>query len=177
MQVTQLCHKLLLGTTHLKRLNTLSDVVSTSLNFKTLSATQIARKLKGSAKTKSNIRKVVRLLSNEKLLDDVEGIYSAMNRWILTSSRPYLNIDGSKLLNSNFYTLRATLQLKGRGITVYETVYTQKENGSPKLYQRFLNGLKRVIPKQCRPILVTDAEFRVPWFKMVLKKAGTSLVE
>ena len=85
MQVTQLCHKLLLGTTHLKRLNTLSDVVSTSLNFKTLSATQIARKLKGSAKTKSNIRKVDRLLSNEKLLDDVEAIYSAMNRWILTS--------------------------------------------------------------------------------------------
>ena len=170
MQVTQLCHKLLLGTTHLKRLNTLSDVVSTSLNFKTLSATQIARKLKGSAKTKSNIRKVDRLLSNEKLLDDVEAIYSAMNRWILTSSRPYLNIDGSKLLNSKFYTLRATLQLKGRGITVYETVYTQKENGSPKLYKRFVNGLKRVIPKHCQPILVTDAEFRVPWFMMVLKK-------
>lgn len=170
MQVQELCHKLLQGTTHLKRLNTLSDVINTSLNFKTLSVTQIARKLKGAAKTKSNIRKVDRLLSNEKLKDDVESIYSAMNRWVLTNNRPYLNIDGSKLLNSNFYTLRATLQLKGRGITIYETIYTQKENGSPKLYKRFLNGLKRVIPKHCRPILVTDAEFRVPWFKMVQKK-------
>ena len=37
-----------------------------------------------------------------------------------------LNIDGSKLLNSNFYTLRATLQLQGRGITVYETIYPIK---------------------------------------------------
>ena len=60
----------------------------------------------------------------------------------LTSTCPYLNIDSSILLNSNFYSLRATLQLKGRGITVYETVYTQKENGSLKLYKRFLNELK-----------------------------------
>lgn len=170
MQVSQLCHKLLQGSTHLKQLNTLSDVVDTSLNFKTLSATQIARKLKGVAKTKSNILKVDRLLSNEKLKDDMEPIYSAMNRWILTNTRPHLNIDGSKLLNSNFYTLRATLQLKGRGITIFETIYTQKESGSPKLYKRFLSGLKRVLPERCRPILVSDAEFRVPWFNMVLNK-------
>lgn len=170
MQVKRLCHKLLKGTTHLKRLNTLIDVVDTSLNFKTLSATQIARKLKGLAKTKSNIRKIDRFLSNKKLLDDVETIYSAMNDWIVSSKRPYLNIDGSKLLNSEFYTLRATLQLKGRGVTVYEIVYTQKEQGSPNLYKRFLNGLKQVLPEMCKPILVTDAEFKVPWFTLILQK-------
>ena len=170
MQVSKLCHKLLFGTTHLKRLNTLSDVVSTSLSHKTLSVTQIARRLKGSAKTKSNIRKIDRLLSNEKLVDDVESIYSKMNSWIINSKHPYLNIDGSKLLNSNFCTLRATLQLKGRGITIYEIVYSQKENGSPKLYKKFLNGLSRVLPKDFCPTLVTDTEFRVPWFKLVVKK-------
>ena len=169
MQVTQLCHKLLSGSTHLKRLTTLTEVIETSLHFKTLSVTQLARKIQGKGKTKSNIRKVDRLLSNEKLVADFEDIYSAMNRWIIKSARPYLNIDGSKLLNSNFYTLRATLQLQGRGITVYETIYEQKEQSSIELYEQFLKGLSAVLPEGCRPILVSDAEFRVPWFKLVTK--------
>lgn len=169
MQVTTLCHKLLSGTSHLKRLNTLIQVISTSLLFKTLSVTDMARKLKGKAKTKSNIRKVDRLLSNEKFLADKDNIYAAMNKHIVLSPTPYINVDASKLLNSKFYTLRATIQLKGRGLTVYETVYEQKDQGSTKLYKRFLKGLASVLPEFCCPILVTDAEFRVPWFKLVSK--------
>lgn len=167
MQVASLCHKLLSGTTHLKRLNTLAEVVTSALTFKTLSVTQIARKIKGKAQTKSNIRKVDRMLSNEKFLKDVDTICSTMNKHILHMPNPYLNIDGSKLLNSQFYTLRATLQVKGRGITVYELLYEEKEKGSFELYERFLKGLASVLPKHCTPILVTDAEFRVPWFKLV----------
>ncbi len=53
MQVNTLCHRLLTGTIHLKRLNSLVDVVAASLTYKTLSVTQMARKLKGTAKTKS----------------------------------------------------------------------------------------------------------------------------
>jgi len=170
MQVSTLCHKLLLGSTHLKRLNTIKDVVSTSLTYKTLSATKVARKLKGRAKTKSNIRKVERLLSNEKLLKDIPNLYSAVNEFIIKNPRPYLNIDASKLLNSKFYTLRATLHLKARGITVYETVYELKEQGSQKLYKRFLKGLFESLPNNCSPILVSYAEFRVPWFQLVLSK-------
>lgn len=169
MHSVALCHKLLSGTTHLKRLNTISEVVDTSLNHKTLAVTQLARRLKGAAKTKSNIRKVDRLLSNDKLLSDVPKLYRAMNSYILRNPRPYLNIDGSKLLNSDFYTLRATIQLKGRGITVFETIYEQSEQCSTALYKRFLDGLADVLPETASPILVTDAEFRVPWFKLVLK--------
>ena len=66
MQVTQLCHKLLSGSAHLKRLTTFTEVIETSLHFKTLSVTQLARKIQGKGKTKSNIRKVDRLLSNGK---------------------------------------------------------------------------------------------------------------
>ena len=169
MHSATLCHKLLSGTTHLKRLNTINEVVDTSLNYKTLAVTQLARRLKGSAKTKSNIRKVDRLLSNDKLVSDVPSLYRAMNSYILRNPRPYLNIDGSKLLNSEFYTLRATIQLKGRGITIFETIYEQSEQGSKALYERFIDGLASVIPETVYPILVTDAEFRVPWFRLVLK--------
>lgn len=169
MHSVALCHKLLSGTTHLKRLNTLSEVIDTSLNHKTLAVTQLARKLKGRAKTKSNIRKVDRLLSNDKMMSDVPRLYKAMNSYMLRNLRPYLNVDGSKLLNSKFYTLRATLQLKGRGITIFETIYEQSEQCSAGLYKRFLDGLANVIPENVCPILVSDAEFRVPWFKLVLE--------
>ncbi len=58
----------------------------------------------------------------------------------------------------------------GRGITLYEMIYDVSEQGNRKLYGRFLDGLEKVIGQNRSPILITDAEFRGPWFKLVLEK-------
>ncbi|NIR72950.1 MAG: IS4 family transposase [Aliifodinibius sp.] len=170
MRATKLLHKLLGNTIHAKRIQVLGEVVETVLYAKTLSVTGIGRNMMNHAQTRSNIRKVDRLLSNPRLQAECSTLYQAVNRYLLVKTRPTLSIDGSKLPNSRFYTLRATLQLQGRGLTVYETLYTQSETGSQALYQRFLSGLAEVLPAHCKPILVTDAEFRASWFRLVIQQ-------
>ena len=141
MHVNQLFHKLFNKTMHKKRLAALSEVCETVLQTKSLSVSQVGRRIINTAQTRSNIRKVDRLYSNSNLLAERLDIYRLLNRWIIRTSSPQLNIDGSKLLNSRFYTLRATLQLSGRGITVYEKIFTQDAMGSQELYLQFIAGL------------------------------------
>ena len=64
--------------------------------------------------------------------------------------------------------LRASVVNNGRAITLYECLYDMSEQGSPKLYRRFLKGLKAVLGER-KPIVITDAEFRTPWFKLLQK--------
>ncbi|WP_278043987.1 transposase [Legionella lansingensis] len=42
----------------------------------------------------------------------------------------------------------------------------QYEN-NPNVHQKFLEQLKKVIPSKCKPVIVTDAGFKNPWFKAV----------
>lgn len=53
----------------------------------------------------------------------------------------------------------------GRALTLYEAVYDRPQH--PADLQQFLNTLAQVLPTGCRPILVTDAGFRGPWFRSV----------
>jgi hypothetical protein len=50
---------------------------------------------------------------------------------------------------------------------VYSRVFPFKRYNSPGAHREFLHGLKLVLPDDCRPILITDAGFRGPWFRAV----------
>jgi hypothetical protein len=63
--------------------------------------------------------------------------------------------------------IRASVAVKGRGITIYEAVYTDKTYNSLQAHKEFLDELKQVLPEDCKPIIVTDAGFSVPWFTLV----------
>lgn len=56
----------------------------------------------------------------------------------------------------------------GRSITLFEEVYPEKKLGNRLSEADFLHTLKSVLPKTCKPIIITDAGFRNPWFKAVL---------
>jgi hypothetical protein len=170
MRVGGLLHNLLGDTIHMKRIGVLSEVVETVLHAKTISVTSVGRKMKNASQTRSNVRKVDRLYSNSLLVAQRNDIYKAVNKFLIKCKIPSLNIDASKLPNSCFFTLRATLQIKGRGLTVYEMLYDEEEQGSRNLYQKFLSELAKVLPADCCPILVTDAEFRAPWFQLILSR-------
>src|SRR5262249_54110296 len=65
------------------------------------------------------------------------------------------------------WILRASLVGEGRSITLYQEVYPLKDYDSDKAKQSFLRKLKKMVPESIKVILITDAGFRTPWFKLV----------
>lgn len=168
MRTKELCHKLLSKTSiHQKRISVISEIVETILESKELGVTQVGRKMNNHCQTRSNIRKVDRLYSNIHLPKEHEVISQCLSEWLIVNPKPLLVVDGSKISNSQWYLLRASLVAQGRAICIFEMIYTQRENASLRLYKRFLRKLNGILPSSCKPILITDAEFRGPWFKAV----------
>jgi hypothetical protein len=55
----------------------------------------------------------------------------------------------------------------GRTLTLYEEVHSLRAQQSPRVHRTFLRNLQRLLPEKCRPIIVTDAGFRCPWFRQI----------
>ena len=69
-----------------------------------------------------------------------------------------------------YMTLRASIALDGRAVTIYEEVFEYKQYNSPKSHQAFLDKLHNILPNQTLPIIVSDAGFRNTWFRQVQEK-------
>jgi hypothetical protein len=67
----------------------------------------------------------------------------------------------------DWYLLRASLALKGRSYTIYQEVHSKKFQNSPLAEKPFLKKLLQILPQGAKPIIITDAGFRAPWFKAV----------
>jgi hypothetical protein len=52
-------------------------------------------------------------------------------------------------------------------MTLFEQSYRESEYMKRSIHQSFLKKLKALLPKDCHPIIVTDAGFRCPWFKLI----------
>lgn len=72
-----------------------------------------------------------------------------------------LRDDGSAQL------LRAAAVLTGRALVLYDEVHPRECQGSPAVQRRFMETLRDILPPSCRPVIITDAGFRAPWFKML----------
>jgi len=57
--------------------------------------------------------------------------------------------------------------VEGRSLTLLEEIHPQSSKEKPKTHRLFMEKLKRILPSSCSPIIVTDAGFRGPWFKLV----------
>ena len=161
-------HKLLDGAMHQKRLSTLKDLVDAGLEKKTISVTSLGRSIQSPAQQRSNIRRSDRFIGNEKVNKERMNIFG-INAKLLVGprTRPIIIVDLSNIPNTTHHVLRAALALSGRTITLYEEVHPKVEEGSPEINKKFLWRLKNVLPKECKPIIVTDAGFHNPWFKEI----------
>ena len=82
--------------------------------------------------------------------------------------RPVLLVDWSDLdARKRHYLLRASVAVNGRSATVYEEVHTLASKDKRCTHRAFLQQLQALLPVGCRPIIVTDAGFRTPWFQQV----------
>jgi Transposase DDE domain len=155
---------------HKKRLITLTALVETLLLNKRLSVTGLGRSLELAIQERSGIRRADRFIGNKKIGPELEGIYgSYIHNLIGKQKRPPFIIDWSQVPNTTHYVLRAALVAEGRALTLYEEVHPEKKLSNAKVEKDFLDKVARLLPTGCKPIIITDAGFRSPWFKKVLQ--------
>jgi hypothetical protein len=172
MQAKQVLHKLLqkvCSEMHKARRTALFVNVMAALRGEVLTVTHLGRSITSEAKEKHCIKRADRLLSNRRLHHERRTSYASLTQWFIgNKQRPVIIVDWSDMDEcKRHFLLRASVPIEGRSLTLYEEVHTVKGKEKPKTHQRFLEQLKALLPPDCRPILVTDAGFRTPWFKQV----------
>ena len=173
MHTEKLCHKWLSNVMpgmHRKRLLALNAVVGGALRGGRLTVTGLGRSLSGDAKIKHSIKRADRLFSNSHLHSECKEMYRHLSHQVIGSTeQPIILVDWSDIdARRKFFLVRAAVAVKGRSLTLYEEVHTLVTREKRSTHDQFLKKLKEVLPKDCRPIIVTDAGFRTPWFKQVL---------
>lgn len=154
---------------HAARLSALVAAVRGAMLGRRLTLTELGRSLLSAAHVKHNIKRIDRLLANEHLAAERIDVYRALARRIVgTLAEPVILVDWSDLsADRHRQLLRAAMPVGGRALTLYEEVHPLRRFANRRVHSAFLARLKAVLPEAVRPILVTDAGFRGPWFKAV----------
>lgn len=155
---------------HKKRLQGIESCCEALIKGNTLSLTHLGRNITNKVKEGSNIERVNRLLGNQHLHEEIPSFYRVVNRLLIEDeSTPWIHVDWSCISSTTqLYVLRATLSMRGRSFTVYQEVYPKKKENNHETHVQFLNTLKNLLPSTVKPIIVTDAGFKGPWFSAVL---------
>lgn len=131
--------------------------------------TEIGRHLTTGRFEKHRIKSADRLVGNSLLHAERLCLYQALAHWLLSQTlQPKIIVDWSDVdLDHRHLMLKAAVPVGGRAMTIYEEVHPLKRYNSPKTHRKFLERLHAVVPPNCRPIVITDAGFRGPWFEAV----------
>jgi hypothetical protein len=172
MHAEKVSHKILKNTCawmHTTRRKALEENVLAAIRERRLSVTGLGRAINSEAREKHCIKRADRLIGNPHLYREYRDVYLSFTRIILGSiKRPVILIDWSDLdPRKEYFLLRAAVAVDGRSLSLYEEVHGLDAKERPDVHRRFLHRLKSLLPDTCRPILVTDAGFRTPWFTLV----------
>jgi hypothetical protein len=154
---------------HEKRLSALMAAVGSCLRKRRLTLSELARGLESTTSVKHRIKRIDRVLGNRWLQKQRLSFYQFLCRQlILAGSEPIILVDWSDLKpDRSLLLLRATLWTHGHALTLHEEVHPLKKQSSPRVERAFLKTLKSMLPKDVRPVIVTDAGFHGPWFVQV----------
>uniref|UniRef100_UPI003D29DBF6 IS4 family transposase n=1 Tax=Methylophaga lonarensis TaxID=999151 RepID=UPI003D29DBF6 len=172
MKATTILDRLLTDVTptmHKVRRQSLKAMVTSLMSGASLSVTSLGRHILSQTTEKHQIKRSTRLCSNPHLQAETTAIYSHVAlRLIGEQKRPVILVDWSDLdPRQQHFLLRAAVALEGRSLTLLEEIHPLSHKDKPVVHQRFMQRLKALLPKTCQPVVVTDAGFRVPWFKLV----------
>ena len=156
---------------HAARLTVILAVVGAAVRSRRLTLTELGRALIGPAHVKHSIKRVDRLLGNRHLGAERFELYQVLARRVVGRLRePLIVIDWSDLTpDRHWQLLRAAMPIGGRCLTLYEEIHPLTRFGNPRVHRAFLQKLKALLPEGVKPILITDAGFRAPWFKAVAR--------
>lgn len=132
--------------------------------------TAIGRGFDSKTSEKHGIKRADRLLKNEALQAEAPLIYGEMTRLLRQGKQPLILVDWSNAdTEKRHHILRASLALEGRPLTLHQVVVPMDEYACPHVHKAFLHRLKQVLPADFKPVIITDAGFKVPWFKQIRK--------
>jgi len=156
-------------TMHKIRRESLLAAIESTINGASLSVTGIGRNISNVAYEKHRIKRVDRLCSNMHLQREIPNIYASMSSQLVAQCKqPIIHVDWSDMdKRKQHFLIRASLAAQGRSLTLYEEIHDLHHKEKPHVHQIFMTKLKMMLPKSCKPIIVTDAGFRIPWFQLV----------
>lgn len=159
------------GTVHDARTTATVKVVEGIIRGGKLSPATIGRNLPGpkDAKPKHDIKCVDRLLGNPHMVADRLFFFLAVAHHLLHGcSRAIVLVDWTHV-GETLECLVAAVPIGGRALPIYLEVHPQKKLGNAAVEARFLCQLKAILPTGCKPIVVSDAGFKGPFFRSVLE--------
>lgn len=166
--VLQKCLKSAFGSMHALRQRVLMRAVDALLHSRRLTLMDLARAWPDAERVRAPLKALDRLLRNPHLHAERELLYGGMAQWLLRRAHPVIIVDWSPLkADLSWHVLRAAVPVGGRTLPVLDLVFPGAEQGAPQVERRFLQRLKALLPPDARPIIVTDAGFRAPWFRAV----------
>jgi hypothetical protein len=149
---------------HESRVTAMVKVAEGIVRAGRLTPASIGRNLAGSAQPKHAIKCVDRLLGNLHLKRDRLFVFLAISHRLLRGcDRPVILIDWTTAGGTQ-EALVAAVPIGGRALPIYLEVHPRKKLGNDAVERRFLCSLRSILPTECRPIVVTDAGFRGPFF-------------
>ncbi len=129
--------------------------------------TALGRSLPGNTSDKHRIKAVDRLLGKDAVHRQLPVFYRALAaRLLKLTRRPVVIVDWTGL-DAGHYLLSAQLCCDGRSMPLYNRVFPKRRLGNRAAQQQFLLELAAILPHGSKPIVVTDAGFRSPWFNAV----------
>jgi hypothetical protein len=131
----------------------------------------MGRGIDSKAHEKYSIKRADRLCSNTNLSIESYSIYGSIcKHFSRISTRPVILVYWSDLDKyGHHFLLRSSLVFDGRPISLYQEVHSIKTKEKRATHNTFLTRLKALISDKVIPIIVTDAGFKVPWFRQLLK--------
>lgn len=170
MQAVRLLHaqlKVAVPTMHVARMESLFAHVEGLLVGQQLGLTAVGRHVPGATREKDKIKRADRLVGNPHLSSERQSVYGWMARLLVGNARqPHLIVDWSNVdAAQTLHLLRAAVVVGGRALPVYEEVHARYHH--PEDTTRFLRRLAALLPTGCRPVIVTDAGFKCPWYRAV----------
>lgn len=172
MHAEKVSHKILdnaCAWMHAARRKALQVNVLSAIESRRLSVTGLGRGIDSDAREKHCIKRADRLIGNAHLFAEHRDVYLCFARIIIANAqRPVILIDWSDLdPYKRHYLLRASVAVDGRALTLYEEVHCLESKEKPTTHRAFIGRLKRILPDRACPIVVTDAGFRTPWFRLI----------
>ena len=155
---------------HKARFLAVGAAVQSLMQHGRCTVTAIGRGYDGDTSEKHGIKRADRLLKNAALQAEAPLIYSEMTRLLRQGKQPLILVDWSNAdTEKRHHILRASLALEGRPLTLHQVVVPMDEYTCPHVHKAFLYRLKQVLPADFKPVIITDAGFKVPWLKQIRK--------
>jgi hypothetical protein len=158
---------------HASRWRALCDVANAAASGAPVSLTGLALRTRRSTALRHRVKCVDRLLGNAHLGIERQAIYAALaQRWLSGLPQLLIVVDWSSLsADLRWHWLRASVVVEGRSLTLYEEVHPRAHLANLQVHRHFIDRLARILPPGAQPpILLTDAGFRNPWFRLLSQR-------